>query len=472
MRKGRSWRIRAFQRGSAVVLFTAALAQGARAQPATPDPEPALDEPPAEAPVEERMQTLEQRLDQLERAFVRHLPRLTLSGFVDVGFFAVQGDGTGFVQDVGLAASRRYPEYADRFAWVFLGDLLSTPVNTRGDPADLGNPPGIQRADGVASRGAPGFIANEVNLRLSAAVADAALATASVSFAPRSGQNFSSGDAFEVELAQLEWMLGDARRTSIFVGKIDPVIGIEYRQRKSDRRFGITPSLIARYTTGTPLGLKVRSKLGESEWLILAAAVTNGSSGIESFHFYDEIDSNAGKTGSARIALAPPLSSVFQLELGGSGEYGPQDHALDSRHALWFVGADLQMRLYSFDLRAEWLHGAAPGEVDQVYDDPHRPWGLRLHSGGYAELDWRATGRLGFLVRAEHRDALVWLGNPAAPTGGDRMYVTKVWRATGGARLSLSDWIVLKVEYLHNGEYGRLPNIRNDVFTSSLVLVY
>ena len=39
-------------------------------------------------------------------------------------------------------------------------------------------------------------------------------------------------------------------------------MGIEYRERKASQRFGITPTLIARYTTGTPLGLKVRSKLG------------------------------------------------------------------------------------------------------------------------------------------------------------------------------------------------------------------
>jgi len=28
------------------------------------------------------------------------------------------------------------------------------------------------------------------------------------------------------------------------------------------------------------------------------------------------------------------------------------------------------------------------------------------------------------------------------------------------------------VEYLHNGEYGGIPPIKDDVFTSSLVLMY
>jgi hypothetical protein len=41
-----------------------------------------------------------------------------------------------------------------------------------------------------------------------------------------------------------------------------------------------------------------------------------------------------------------------------------------------------------------------------------------------------------------------------------------------GARWSLSDQVVLKAEYLRNGEYGGLPDIANDVFASSLVLAY
>jgi len=48
---------------------------------------------------------------------------------------------------------------------------------------------------------------------------------------------------------------------------MDSVIGIDYRVRKANQRFGITPPLIARYTTGTPLGVKFRSKLFDREWL-------------------------------------------------------------------------------------------------------------------------------------------------------------------------------------------------------------
>ena len=84
------------------------------------------------------------------------------------------------------------------------------------------------------------------------------------------------------------------------------------------------------------------------------------------------------------------------------------------------------------------------------------------------------TPVVGVYGRGELRDALVWLGNPDNLTGigADRLYITQSWRATAGARAVINEHIVLKAEYLHNGEYGRVPQIANDVFTSSLVLIY
>ena len=117
---------------------------------------------------------------------------------------------------------------------------------------------------------------NEVNLRVRSALTPTALVTASINFTPRTGSDFDLGDAFDVDIAQVEWLPTASQRTSLFAGK-RTVFGIEYRDRKADQRFGITPSLIARYTTGTALGLKARSKFGGSDWLVLAVAFTNGS---------------------------------------------------------------------------------------------------------------------------------------------------------------------------------------------------
>ncbi|HVV53539.1 MAG TPA: hypothetical protein VHO06_28035, partial [Polyangia bacterium] len=294
--------------------------------------------------------------------------------------------------------------------------------------------------------------------------------TASLDFTPRTGSNFSLGDVFDADIAQLEWMPTRSQRTSIFVGKFDSVLGIEYRDRKSTQRFGVTPSLIARYTTGTPLGLKVRSKFGDDDRLVIAAAVTNGSSSIEAFHFYDEIDSNSGKTVSGRVSVRPfPLD----LEVGLSGSWGPQDHAVDDTDAMWFVGADLLAHLGRLDVKAQWLKGGAPGAAAGVaYDPNHTPYGLALHEGGYLELDWMVLPYLGLLARGDVRDADVWLGNASSLAGASRLYITREWRATGGVRVVVNEHIVAKAEYLHNGEYGGIPQIPNDVFTSSLVLSY
>ncbi|HEY7376559.1 MAG TPA: hypothetical protein VIF57_30650, partial [Polyangia bacterium] len=124
------------------------------------------------------------------------------------------------------------------------------------------------------------------------------------------------------------------------------------------------------------------------------------------------------------------------------------------------------------ELKGQWLMGRGKGETNLVYDTPNRPYGLRLNAGAYLEGDVLVTPRFGLLGRADLRDALVWLGNPDASGGADRLYVTKQWRATLGARFAPNEHVVIKAEYLHNGEYGGIPQIPDDVFTSSLVLIY
>jgi hypothetical protein len=433
-------------------------------------PPPAAPPPAAQTPPDDSaddtttidpfasIKDLEARLEQTRQLVVGRQPRVVVGGYIDLGFFVPQGDGSGLLRDSGHTL---FPQYSD-YGWVMVGDILSTAVNSRGEIADQGVEAtgAVPRFDSVHSRGAPGFIANEVNLTLTSGLGETAIATASVNFVPRTGSNFQLGDFLDVDLAQLEWMPTKSQRTSIFVGKFDSVLGIEYRERKAAQRFGITPSLIARYTTGTALGLKVRHKMGDNDLFVIAGAVTNGSFTTEQFHFYNEIDTNAGKTLSGRMSLHPPLP--FELEVGMSGSWGSQDRARSSDHAMWFFGPDLMLHFETVDVKVAWLKGAAPGDpLDDVY-------GLNLHGGGYAEVDWMITPLFGVLGRGEYRDALVWLD---ADPADNRLYITKSWRGTGGVRVAFSDRIVFKAEYLHNGEYGGIPQIKNDVFTTSLVLI-
>jgi hypothetical protein len=410
------------------------------------------DQEPAAAP---SITDLDDRLVRAEQLILNRQPALQLGGYIDIGFFVPGGDGSGYVQDFGHALRRN----ESRYGWVFLGDILAPAVNSRGEVADLGSAPGVDRFDSIHSRGAPGFIANEVNLTMRASISPSAVATASVNFAPRTGSNFSLGDTTDVDLAQVEWMPTDSQRTSLFVGKMESVLGVEYRDRKATRRLGITPSLLARYTTGTALGLKVRSKLGANDWLILAAALTNGSNTVEQWHFYDELDSNAAKTGSARVSVAPPLPVPFELEVGVSGSCGAQDRSRFNDGLMWFVGPDLLAHAGAVDVKGQWLTGRAPGnQLEDVY-------GLHLAGAGYLEADWTISATVALMGRAEYRDARVWLGT-------ERLYLTKVWRATAALRLVFNEHATVKAEYLHNGEYGGLPGVRDDVFTSSLVLAY
>jgi hypothetical protein len=439
-----------------------------RAQAQAPDlkapslPEDAGDTATEEgSDVQEQIEQLRHQLHASEDLRRQESSRLTINGYVDFGFFAPRGNhGVGWIRDAGNVAMPQYAAYS----WVFLGDLLGSPINTRGEAADLGEAPGADRFDSVHSNGAPGFIANEINVRVGYAVADRAMLHTSVNFAPRTGrQDFSLGDSIDVDTAELEYVLTEGGGTSIFVGKTMPVFGIEYKDRKSDRRFGITPSLVDRYTSGSQLGLKVRSKL-LSDWLIVAAAVSNNSSTAEQFHFYSEIDQSSGKTLSGRLAVSVPIGDLLpilsghRLEIGGSGEWGPQDRATDNKGKTWFEGVDLQYLAGDFALKGQWMRGHSDGEGDNI-------WFLRLRNSGFAELDWQALSFLGVMARADVRDALVVLGT-------ERAYITKQIRYTGGLRVVFNPRIVLKAEYLHNREFGGIPQFDNDMFTSSLVLSY
>jgi hypothetical protein len=446
--------------GTLTSFSTTAAAQEPKAPSLPEAPPPGGDEDDLQTQLDE----LRDRLKQMEDEQNKKVNPLSINGYVDFGFFWPQkgNEGGGIVRDFSML----FPQFRN-YAWVFYGDILGTPVNTRGEAADLGDTTGIVRYDSVDSRGNPGFIANEVNLRLSYQLAERALVRTSVNFVPRSSLvDFSLGDFVDVDLAEMEYVLTEDGKTSIFAGKMMPVFGIEYKERKSDQRFGITPSLIARYTTESQLGLKFRSKLLR-DWFIVAASVTNNTSSSEQFHFHSEIDKNSGKTINGRLALSIPIGSAInalqgdRLELGGSYERGAQDWATDNEGDIEFMGADLQYQSANFSLKGQWMKGSSPGSNQMAPN----VWSLDLHNSGYLEVDWQIFGYVGFYVRAEVRDALVTLR-------AERAYITKQRRFTGGLRIVFNPRIVLKLEYYANREYGGVPSFPNNMFTSSLVLSY
>ena len=53
----------------------------------------------------------------------------------------------------------------------------------------------------------------------------------------------------------------DSQELALSVGKFDSVFGIEYLDNQANIRTGVTPSLIARYTTGQSIGAKLFYRL-------------------------------------------------------------------------------------------------------------------------------------------------------------------------------------------------------------------
>jgi hypothetical protein len=463
--------------GTSVGLaIVTALAPARADDPQAPPPPPAGVEaaaaPEAPASPDAEVRALRERVEQLEEDLAhtdQRVDRLAplaarLSGYLDVGFFAVGGDGSGIRPDLGYAV---HPEYRGIVpdSWVFRGDPLSTAINARGEPASTADSRAIV-LDAIDTPG-PTFIVNTLSVGLLAEVGARTLVTARLDFIPRSRDVSSPagvalGDYLDVPLAYAEHR--SSRRgleLALTAGKLDPVIGLEYRTREAPSRIEVTPSLLCRYTCGAPLGLKARAVLGGGA-ASLAVALTNGSSFTDGFPFRDEVDSNAMKTASARVAIAPRLAGG--LELGASGAFGAQD--LQDRDSVyqWLAGADLHLHRDDLVLRAEYVQGRAQGR-SEVGAPPCGLAPCLRFKAAYGLAGYRITNVLMPYLRVDWRDAL-------HRSGASFVYLSELLRATAGVRLALTANVVLKAEYTYNRELGRGPQFANDVLTSSLVLTY
>ncbi len=450
------------------------------AQPEAPQPaaaQPDQPPPPSLTELDRRLRELEtqnarlrEELEQLkdnqgfvEQQIQRLLP-LTgrLSGYLDFGFFYVQGNGSGVRADVGNVY---FPEYEGvSTSWIFYGDPLSTVINSRGDPADTE----VSRAvifDPVHSNGKASFLVSALNLSLFAGIGEDLTLTGSVDFVPR-GRNVADendtalGDFVDVKLAYAEYIVPvESFKLSLFAGKFDSVLGFEYRSREAPDRLTVTPSLLCRYTCGSPLGLKARAQLWE-EALTLNVSVTNGSHGVEMFPFYDETDSNNLKTAAGRLSSRAPIGAG--LEVGVSGSIGAQD-IQDSDEVLhWHYGVDLHLDWNDIVFTAEFLQGRAAGATSPG-GPPCDDTQCIEYKGAYGQLGYRLFNWLTPYARVDFRDAL-------HQNGSSFVYISELLRATGGARFELGTSVIIKAEYTSTWELGRAPEIPNDVFTSSMVI--
>lgn len=384
-----------------------------------------------------------------------------VTGFIDVGFAKAQGNGTS------------WPPGDLRVPADYGVDTFATAVNSRGDVAS-NDPNGrfvngfLPQSMGIGGHGSALFNALSADLRYTSRGAPLFVFARAVML-PRL---LADGDSTRVLLEQGFGRLTplDSAELAISIGKFDSVFGIEYLENPSNIRIGITPSLMARYTTGTSLGAKVFYRI---QIPILWSALSVNLAGTNSGNFIEALQGpDANLTGvpvaSGRVGYELNLPWV-EIKLGASGLQGPRNDQRDpdSRQRMW--GFDARLYVAGLALNGEYVHvDEEPGAAPKLTGDGLFPLTTGFHARGfYAQatytlpLSWRVFRRLSVYARAEQRHA--WFEGFRPVT---------VQRGTGGLRLDLWDEVALKGEMLVNREVEGAPQVANNVLTSSLVYTW
>jgi hypothetical protein len=390
------------------------------------------------------------------------LQSLRFNGYVDVGFAVAQGNGSSFSPD-----DHRLPaDYSsDPFAPMVnsLGEVASTDSYGRFVNGFM------PRSVGIG--GHPSFLLNNVSL-------DASFAPPQVPVfifvrAQLRPRFYASGDTTQLELQQAFGKVTPFKSQELFIslGRFDSVFGIEYLENESNIRTGITPSLIARYTTGHSLGVKAFYRLqlpGIWSAVSLNAAATNSGSRIEELMGPD-LSLTGVPVGTGRLGYELNLQR-FQMKLGLSGEYGPRNDVADASIHQMAVGGDLRISAFGLSLNAEIIR-----LIDEQPTGANREpklTGLGLGelvsgfevTGGYGQLTWNlpvpggALSALALYGRYEMRFAAFHGFNAVLED-----------RFTVGARIELFSLLALKAEGLFNRELQGAPEVPNNVFTTSAV---
>jgi hypothetical protein len=457
-------------RALTLALVAIALPRVARADeppPEPPAPAPPQATPPAPSPAElaARIEDLEDEHKELQkklatemrrnektRADVASLVSLQrfITVFVDVGAFAVAGDGSGIRSDIGHIY---YPQYAGRVAaqWVFMGDPLSTTINSLGEPADTSDSREL-KDDSLKSGGHPSLILNSLGLGIRKDVGHNFEVWGLAELLPRPG-----GDRLDVELAYIAYRPIEDVDLEISAGKINSVLGVEYRSQDAPRRLGVTPSLICRYTCGRPIGVEARLVHGR---LSASGSITNGDFFDHRFEPELSIHANALPTGAAHLQWMLPVGQG--LEVGVSGAVGPQTNQPDLDVLQWHVGFDARLRdLEGFDIAAEYVQGLQQGKTVSATPCDSAP--CLDYKGAYLLVDRRVNPWLIPYVRVDWRDAL-------HENGAQFIYESHVLRSTLGLHFEVTSRILAKVEYTFNRELDNIPQFPDDIVTTSFVV--
>jgi putative OmpL-like beta-barrel porin-2 len=475
----------------AVAAVSDAHAQPDPLAPDEPQPPPAERPPDVAAPIPpvpeidpkigERVDDLDGRQEELDRRMrklekdrgdIAHL-REQMAGlsryivaFVDVGAFVVGGDGSGIRSD---ALHVHYPEYRNTVPgqWVFMGDPFSTAINALGEPADTADSREVT-TDTVNSSGRPSLIVNSVGLEIAKDIdIDDRPAMFGVhvlaQLLPRPGP-----DILDIETAYVIYRpLEETGVLQVQAGKIDSVLGVEYRAQDARRRLTVTPSLLCRYLCGRPFGVSGRYYRGA--WNV-SAAVTNGDNFEERFEPHQELKANRIPTVSGHVQWKAPIGKG--LELGVSGAFGPQDNQSNTSVHQWHYGIDVNLFEYAgWQVTAEFAQGKQQGSTfanldrDAMTGEDHVRCDVAsclTYKGAYVLVDKLVNDRLTPYVRFDWRTAV-------HEQGADFVYQAHTLRSTIGANFKFGSRVQAKIEYTYNHEMG-VPSFPHDILTSSVVV--
>ena len=384
-------------------------------------------------------------------------PPLRLLGYVDLGWARAGGNGTSFAPgDTKLPAD-------------YGVDAFAPAVNSRGDVAStdsggLFTNGFLPRSVGIGGHGS--FLINTVDLDARYSVPGAPLLLFTrVQFLPR-----FSGAGEEtrllVEQAFVRVIPFASQELALTLGKADSVFGIEYLENEANLRTGITPSLIARYTTGQSLGAKAFYRLQIPRlWTAVSIhlAATNGGTMVETLQ-----PQSASLTGtpifSGRLGLEVNLPRL-EVKLGLSALHGPRNDQTQPGVGQKALGADARVVFGPLEVRAEGVslaQGAGGG-------DKQNGLGTQTVVSRFEVLGGYLQAALGFDFPGPVRRASIYARYDRRHAQFEGFTPITVDRRTAGLRIDLGDNLALKGELLFNRELAGAPNVDNDVITSSLV---
>ncbi len=387
------------------------------------------------------------------------LSGLQLHGYIDMGAARAQGDGTSFAP----GDSRVPLDYGS--------DPFATAVNSRGDVAS------------VDSGGRPtnGFLPRSLNIGghgsafISTVDLDAMYASEGgrftgfirLQFMPRVNAGNQEADQFLVEQAFLRIVPFDVAEFALTLGKFDGVFNIEYLDNEAPVRTNITPSLIARYTTGQQLGAKAFYRL---QIPALWSAVSLNVAVSTNPPVVDALDPSAISLSGApvftgRFGYELNLPKV-EIKIGASAAHGPRGDQTNPAVNEQQYGADARLIAGWVSVSSEFVH---------IQEDEGGSG--KVNSGGLVSAflvnGYNATVALGIPIPTEiFRKITAYVQYSQRFGGFTGFAFLDTCRVTPGLRLDFYDLAILKAEYLRNIEISGAPTVDNDVITSSLVFYF